>query len=163
MDEKKDDCSLFLLLSSSRPFLLSYPLTLLLPLFLTFAVGCSSLRPAGDDVGRTAASSDGDGAQAAAFERRVAPFEVLAAGGEPYDFPFLGGYNTPRPQLVDIDDDGDPDLFVQERTGSIAFFENTGTPGEPAFTWRTGKYRDLDVGEWYRFYDLNDDGVPVLR
>jgi hypothetical protein len=162
MDEKKDDCSLFLLLSSLRPFLLSYPLTLLLPLFLTFAVGCSSLRPAGDDVGRTAASSDGDGAQAAAFERRVAPFEVLAAGGEPYDFPFLGGYNTPRPQLVDIDDDGDPDLFVQERTGSIAFFENTGTPGEPAFTWRTGKYRDLDVGEWYRFYDLNDDGAPDL-
>jgi large repetitive protein len=37
-----------------------------------------------------------------------------------------------RPDLVDIDGDGDLDAFVG-RDGDTAFFENTGTPSAPAF------------------------------
>jgi hypothetical protein len=59
---------------------------------------------------------------------------------------------------VDIDGDGDLDLFVQEYSNSIQFFENTGTRSAPRYEWRTDKYRDLDVGEWYRFVDLDGDG-----
>ncbi len=114
-------------------------------------IGCSSTRaPLNPAPSENSAEAQ--------FVRRISPFEVRGADGEPYRFPFLGGLNVPRPQLVDIDGDDDLDLFLQETTGRVAFFENTGTPSDPAFTWRTAKYRDLDVGEWYRFDDLDDDG-----
>ncbi|MFN2421427.1 MAG: FG-GAP repeat domain-containing protein [Gemmatimonadota bacterium] len=93
--------------------------------------------------------------------RRVAPFEFQDSTGHAYDHPFLGGFNVPRPQLVDIDRDGDLDLFVQEAPGEILLFERlAGT--DPSFAWKTDRFADLDVGEWYRFADLDDDGDPDL-
>ncbi len=92
------------------------------------------------------------------FVRIVDGFEVRDQDGTPYDHPFLGGLNVPRPQLVDIDNDGDLDLFVQEATGQLAFFEQAGTPSQPDFVWRTRSYQDLDIGEWYRFVDMDNDG-----
>ena len=82
--------------------------------------------------------------------------------GSAYDFPFLGGLNTPRPQLVDLDGDGDLDLFLQERRNRLIHFENTGTPTDPAFEWRTDQFQDLSIGAWFRFGDLNGDGTPDL-
>ena len=105
---------------------------------------------------------DPGGADGAGWERRIAPFPVRGPDGEPYAFPFIGGFDNPRPQLVDVDDDGDVDLFVQERSGAVIFFENTGTPLAPAFAWRTDRFQDLDVGEWYRFVDMDGDGDPDL-
>ncbi|HEY8468337.1 MAG TPA: VCBS repeat-containing protein [Longimicrobiales bacterium] len=96
------------------------------------------------------------------FVRDVAPFPVLGEHGNPYDHPFLGGLDVPRPQLVDIDADGDLDLFVQERSGELMFLENMGTPQAPRFVWRTDRFRDLDVGEWTRFADIDGDGDPDL-
>ena len=92
-----------------------------------------------------------------AFEREPSPFEVLDADGTAYRFPFLGGFNVPRPQLVDIDADGDLDLFVQEAAGELLLFERLDGP-EVRFAWRADRYEDLDVGEWYRFADLDADG-----
>lgn len=68
--------------------------------------------------------------------------------------PFLGGFDVPRPQLVDIDDDADLDLFVQERSGAVMFFERV----DNRYVWRTDRYQDVDVGEWFRFVDLDRDG-----
>ena len=90
--------------------------------------------------------------------REIAPFPVRDAAGRAYDHPFLGGFDVPRPQLVDIDGDGDNDLFIQERTDELIFFENVGTAAAPRYTWRTSRYQDLEVGEWSRFHDLDDDG-----
>lgn len=90
--------------------------------------------------------------------RDVYPFDVLGEDGEPYEHPFLGGLNIPRPQLLDIDDDDDLDLFVQEYSDAVMFFENEGTPREPRWVWRTDRFRDLGVGEWYHFVDMDDDG-----
>ncbi|MDH5760856.1 MAG: VCBS repeat-containing protein [Gemmatimonadota bacterium] len=120
---------------------------------------------AGGGVGGPRAATSGMSGAAAAgsadvgFVRRVAPFPVLDAEGVPYPHPFLGGFNLPRPQLVDIDGDGDADLFLQEVSGSVMLFENV---GGGRFEWRTDRYQELEVGEWYRFVDFDRDGDPDL-
>jgi hypothetical protein len=96
------------------------------------------------------------------FERDVTPFEVVDADGRPYALPFLGGLDVPRPQFVDIDGDQDLDLFVQEYANTLWFFENTGSAAAPIFTWRTDRFQDVEIGEWYRFVDVNGDGLLDL-
>ncbi len=98
------------------------------------------------------------GAPAPELERDVYAFEVLDTDGIAYAHPFLGGLNLPRPQLADIDNDGDLDLFVQEYSGDVMFFEQTGTPDAPRYVWRTDAYQDVDIGEWYLFVDVDADG-----
>ena len=89
----------------------------------------------------------------------VSPFPVTDAAGRDLALAFTGGFDAPRPQLVDADGDGDLDLFVQEVTGSVALYEREGeTGGLPRFVFRTPKYGGLDVGEWYRFADVDADG-----
>ncbi len=119
------------------------------PLFLTAAAGIllAAAMPSRRD---------------AVFTRVVDAFPVHDTAGHPYQFPFLGGLNNPRPQLVDIDDDGDLDLFLQEYTGRQMFFENTGSARTPAFAWRSDRYQDLDIGEWSRFVDVDGDGDADL-
>ena len=70
------------------------------------------------------------------YVQEIYGVEVLGEDGKPLDHPFHGGFNLPRPQLVDIDGDQDLDLFVQELTGHIKYFENTGSTTAPSFTWR---------------------------
>lgn len=96
------------------------------------------------------------------FEREVAPFLVSGTDGTPHALPFLGGLDVPRPQFADIDGDGDVDLFLQEFSNSLWFFENTGTRGVPRHEWRTDRYQDLEIGEWFRFVDLDADGLLDL-
>ena len=96
------------------------------------------------------------------FEQQVSPFPVRDTSGGAYEMSFLGGFNLPRPQLVDVDGDADLDLFVQERSGRLIYFENTGSASAPSYEWRTDHYQQLDVGAWARFGDLDDDGDPDL-
>jgi len=93
-----------------------------------------------------------------AFVRRVAPFPVMDRGGKVIAEPFLGGFDVPRPQLSDLDGDGDLDLFVQERANALMHFENV----DGRFTWRTDQYGGMAVGEWARFVDLDQDGLIDL-
>jgi len=96
------------------------------------------------------------------FTRQVAPFDIVDESGRPYALPFLGGLDVPRPQFVDIDADGDLDLFVQEYSNALMFFENTGSAAAARFTWRSDRYQDLEIGEWYRFADIDADGLVDL-
>ncbi|HEX2248934.1 MAG TPA: FG-GAP-like repeat-containing protein [Gemmatimonadales bacterium] len=114
-------------------------------------VGCGSSQSATHPVVVPAADIS--------FHRSILPFRVSDSLGRQLELAFLGGFNTPRPQLVDEDGDGDLDLFVQEITGSVAMFERSGEQnGVPRFLFRTSQYAGLDIGEWYRFADVDQDG-----
>jgi hypothetical protein len=123
--------------------------------------GCSGA----SSVGRAGAVSSPAGPNGEAspsgttqFVRSVDAFPVYDENGRAYDPPFLGGFNVPRPQFVDIDGDGDVDLFLQERPDELMLFENVGGPNRPEFVWRTDRYQNLSVGEWTRFIDFDHDG-----
>ena len=88
------------------------------------------------------------------YQNRVSGIPVSDIDGRPMRGPFIGGFDVPRPQLVDIDGDGTLDLFVQERSGALMHFAREN--GE--FTWRSDRFQDLDVGEWFRFVDVDGDG-----
>jgi FG-GAP-like repeat len=96
------------------------------------------------------------------FERVVAPFPVVAPDGREYALPFVGGLDVPRPQFVDIDGDGDLDLFVQEYSSQLWHFENVGSAKAPRYEWRTNHYQGINIGEWYRFVDIDQDGLLDL-
>ena len=71
------------------------------------------------------------------------------------------------PAFADLDGDGDPDLVIGERDGILHYFENTGSPDNPAFTQRSGAANPLDgvdVGHFSipAFADLDGDGDPDL-
>ena len=117
-------------------------------------------------LGCTGASQSGGEAAPrfpADYQRVVTPdIAVQDSAGRSIANPFYGGLNTPRPQFVDIDGDGDEDLFLQERSGKIAFFERVTEGDTSRLVWRSDDYQGLDVGEWFRFADLDQDGAPDL-
>ena len=118
--------------------------------------GCSF--PAGPLASR---QPEGDSPEAH-WERQVAPFDVVDQEGVPYELPFLGGFNVPRPQLVDIDRDGDQDLFIQEDTDRLLFFEREDTAQGATYRWVPERFEELRIGEWYRFVDVDEDGDQDL-
>jgi len=92
------------------------------------------------------------------YTARTSGIPVSDSAGRLMQAPFLGGFDVPRPQLIDINGDGKTDLFVQDRHGAVMFFERVN--GE--WVWRSDTYQDLNVGEWYRFVDIDGDQLPDL-
>lgn len=70
----------------------------------------------------------------------------------------VGGWATPA--LVDIDADGDLDLFVGDEAGSLTFIENTGAPGSPLWAAPISSYANLSLGAYSApaFLDMDGDG-----
>ncbi len=91
-------------------------------------------------------------ASAAAFAAQFAnPFGLVGVAG------------TSSPTLVDIDGDGDLDIFVGDYSGDTVFFENTGTGTAPAFGPSSANPFGLTAGASINraspeFVDLDGDG-----
>lgn len=51
------------------------------------------------------------------------------------------------PVFVDIDDDGDYDLFIGDDGGRISYYRNDGTPTTPSWILVTNEYESIDIGE----------------
>ncbi|HYT62398.1 MAG TPA: VCBS repeat-containing protein, partial [Gemmatimonadales bacterium] len=92
------------------------------------------------------------------FERSISPFPVLDSTGHAYTLPFLGGFEHPRPQLLDIDGDGVLDLFIQENSGELELLQR----GPDSWLLTSDSFQGIDIGEWYRFVDVDGDGLYDL-
>lgn len=114
---------------------------------LIVMAGCKSLQNAGKNK-----------AESEVYKQHINPFAVYGEDRTPIPHPFVGGFNAPRPQFTDIDGDGDPDFFVQEQTDELMFFEHRGSDTESPLKWRSNKFQNLDIGEWFRFVDMDQDG-----
>jgi hypothetical protein len=113
--------------------------------------------PAGSPVPPAPATAASPGA---AWRAVVRPFPVADSTGRDLTLAFLGGFNVPRPQLADLDGDGDLDLTIHEWGGRMLALrrDGTGADGLPAFSLLSWHWGGLDVGEWSRFTDLDQDG-----
>lgn len=92
-------------------------------------------------------------------------FVERTGGSNPLSFVDVGSISAPA--FVDIDDDGDFDLFVGETYGGVRHFENVGTPGSASFIERTGTSNPLSdslIGgivsydSTPAFVDIDNDG-----
>ncbi len=83
--------------------------------------------------------------------------------GDDNPFDAFGVDDRSSPTFVDIDNDGDLDMFSGDDGGSISYFENTGSEDEPEYTERTGVANPLNAVGVNRdsvltFADLDNDG-----
>ncbi len=76
------------------------------------------------------------------------------------NFDSLGSHSNATPTFADIDDDGDPDLFLGHWGGSIKFYRNTGNITNPAFTLITAELVSIGTFEFSApaFVDIENDG-----
>lgn len=79
-------------------------------------------------------------------------------GGSSLTYPFLGGVYKPEIQFRDIDDDGDPDLFITRDDGRLMMMRNQGSAAVPNFVFETNFFEDLMVEDWCKFVDIDADG-----
>ena len=96
------------------------------------------------------------------FQRQLNPFPIIIDGAE-LEIPFLGGFNKPNPQFVDWNEDGLTDLFVRDQDGRLQYFLNSGSADEPNFEFQTKAFQNLDVGQWFTFFDYDhDDDIDLM-
>ena len=83
--------------------------------------------------------------------------------GQTVDCAFAGGMQFAKPAFVDIDADGNPDLFVGDKDGTIRFFMNQGSAQNPRWDFASD-FHDSSIGErsFASFADIDDDGDPDL-
>ena len=93
------------------------------------------------------------------LNRVISPFPVYDLQNNQYELSFTGGINKPVIQFLDIDADGDPDLFIldQDQPDQLSFFRNTGTSSSFQYEWISDNFQDLAVGSWFKFVDIDND------
>ena len=90
------------------------------------------------------------------YQKEQAPWTVYQ-GGLALKLPFLGGFNDPKPSLVDFDKDGLTDLMIGQIDGSLLYLRNTGTAAVPQWTPIQERLGGVDIGTWHVFCDIDGD------
>ena len=72
-------------------------------------------------------------------------------------------YNTSSPKFIDLDDDGDFDVFIGNTTQDFIYFENTGTANSPSYSNAIENPFGLSGNRSYSFsspdlVDIDNDG-----
>ena len=98
-------------------------------------------------------------AQEFQFQHEADSIPVIM-NGVPIQSPFAGGFVISKPAFVDIDNDGDLDLFVGGRDGDLHFFRNIGTSTNHLFTLEPEILNAILVGNFTSpsFADIDNDG-----
>ena len=91
------------------------------------------------------------------FIRLAADIPVERHGVQ-MELPFYGGLDRFIPQFIDIDSDGDFDLFMMESDGQLILLENVGSAQVPDFRLVAGAYKEINVQSWFYFVDIDADG-----
>ncbi|MCX6640311.1 MAG: FG-GAP-like repeat-containing protein [bacterium] len=98
-------------------------------------------------------------AQGFEFELDPDAFPVTIYNWQPYQ-PWAGGMDNSKPELCDLDNDGDLDFF----TGgtflyNIGYFKNIGSANNPEFQYITYQVDSLYPFMDVDFADMNNDGI----
>ena len=88
------------------------------------------------------------------------PAFSLSVATTPYGITDVGNFSAPT--FIDIDSDGDFDVFIGNIDGEISFFENIGTKNAPSFSLSTSAapFGLSDIGDYASptFADIDGDG-----
>jgi len=71
---------------------------------------------------------------------------------------FSGGHNNLEHQFVDIDNDGDLDIFYLDSDQTFGWFENVGNKFIPDFKYSLSKPDGLHFYDWFYFVDIDAEG-----
>jgi hypothetical protein len=95
-----------------------------------------------------------------ATEIRWSEEYIAIIDGRMVDCAYSGGMEFCKPAFVDIDADGDLDVFVGGENGRISFYRNDGTKYQPRWSFLSDYYDSIEVGEKSSptFADINGDG-----
>ena len=85
-------------------------------------------------------------------------FTQVSGAGNPFAAVSSNG-NTPAPTFVDIDSDGDLDLFISGEVGDLRFYRNAGGVFSEV-TGAANPFDGMDFGRWVKaaFGDMDGDG-----
>lgn len=90
------------------------------------------------------------------FTRQVSGIPVNV--GSPLAEPFTGGLDSPKPEVADLDADGDLDLLIVQPDGGITRYRNDGTPAAFLFRFVTDRLQGIDANTWATLADIDADG-----
>lgn len=71
---------------------------------------------------------------------------------------FSGGHNNLEHQFVDIDGDGDLDIFYLDSDVTFGWFKNIGSKFYPEFEYSIDDITGLHFSNWFFFADIDADG-----
>ncbi len=90
------------------------------------------------------------------FKRELNSIPVSDSQGRLVNI-FSGGTNNLEHQFVDLDNDGDYDIFYLDSDGTYGWYENTGNAENPNFELSLDTIPGLFFNDWFYLVDIDND------